>query len=247
MEAKVLKGLLPWFAHKRRTWPIGVVISQAAKTSRRPIHKEPSMALGCRYVGRKTRRRSQTRGPLQVQVLVQFPGRRGELSIPAFVPMQLTCVPCGRRMARILLRCIGAMGPLYTSATRPGRRPRITRIRYRERRNCKPNSRQASDTAYLVHGNTCILCSQSYYLYLLNRGRQFIVDHLRMEDVTCYWQSLLTQYTKLLKYTVKKKKDFLNIRKWRALGFDPGATCGLLYSVVCSLSADKIKRNIPWK
>lgn len=42
---------------------------------------------------------------------------------------------------------------------------------------------------------------------IARRGRKFILEHLRMSDVTCYWKELLTEYTKLLKYkpTLNKK------------------------------------------
>ncbi|KAJ1111933.1 hypothetical protein NDU88_000205 [Pleurodeles waltl] len=43
------------------------------------------------------------------------------------------------------------------------------------------------------------------------RGRQFIFDHLRMEDVSCYWESLLKEYSKLLKYKVKRKKSYMEL------------------------------------
>ncbi|XP_075765482.1 protein O-glucosyltransferase 1 isoform X3 [Pelodiscus sinensis] len=40
------------------------------------------------------------------------------------------------------------------------------------------------------------------------RGRQFIKDHLQMEDVSCYWETLLTEYSKALTYTVKRRKSY---------------------------------------
>ncbi|XP_069491806.1 protein O-glucosyltransferase 1 [Ambystoma mexicanum] len=40
------------------------------------------------------------------------------------------------------------------------------------------------------------------------RGRLFITDHLRMEDVSCYWESLLKEYAKLLNYKLKRKKNY---------------------------------------
>jgi len=39
---------------------------------------------------------------------------------------------------------------------------------------------------------------------IAENGKHFVVSHLRMEDVSCYWAQLLTQYTKLLKYNVIK-------------------------------------------
>jgi EGF-domain serine glucosyl/xylosyltransferase len=35
---------------------------------------------------------------------------------------------------------------------------------------------------------------------IATRGHKFITKHLRMEDISCYWQALLTDYAKLLKY-----------------------------------------------
>ncbi|XP_065567041.1 O-glucosyltransferase rumi homolog [Artemia franciscana] len=35
-------------------------------------------------------------------------------------------------------------------------------------------------------------------------GAEFIQDHLKFEDITCYWRELLKKYSKLLKYRVKK-------------------------------------------
>lgn len=43
------------------------------------------------------------------------------------------------------------------------------------------------------------------------RGQQFISDHLRMEDVSCYWESLLKEYAKLLKYKVKRKTSYVEL------------------------------------
>ncbi|XP_003219139.1 protein O-glucosyltransferase 1 [Anolis carolinensis] len=43
------------------------------------------------------------------------------------------------------------------------------------------------------------------------RGRQFIMDHLRMEDISCYWKKLLTDYSKALTYKVKRKKHYNEI------------------------------------
>ncbi|XP_029433698.1 protein O-glucosyltransferase 1 [Rhinatrema bivittatum] len=40
---------------------------------------------------------------------------------------------------------------------------------------------------------------------IAERGHQFITDHLRMEDVSCYWETLLTEYAKLLLYRVKRE------------------------------------------
>ncbi|XP_034647928.1 protein O-glucosyltransferase 1 [Trachemys scripta elegans] len=40
------------------------------------------------------------------------------------------------------------------------------------------------------------------------RGHQFIMDHLQMEDVSCYWETLLTEYSKALTYKVKRRKNY---------------------------------------
>lgn len=47
---------------------------------------------------------------------------------------------------------------------------------------------------------------------IAKRGRQFIWDHLRMEDVTCYWETLLKKYAKLLKFKTKKNKTYKQIK-----------------------------------
>ncbi|XP_048865291.1 protein O-glucosyltransferase 1 [Brienomyrus brachyistius] len=36
------------------------------------------------------------------------------------------------------------------------------------------------------------------------RGQQFIQDHLDMEDVSCYWEKLLTEFGRLLKYKPRR-------------------------------------------
>lgn len=42
---------------------------------------------------------------------------------------------------------------------------------------------------------------------LLDRGYNFIKDHLRMQDVRCYWKRLLKKYAKLLNWKpVRNKK-----------------------------------------
>ncbi|XP_060067840.1 protein O-glucosyltransferase 1-like [Ylistrum balloti] len=47
---------------------------------------------------------------------------------------------------------------------------------------------------------------------IADRGRQFIWDHLTMEDISCYWEKLLKRYAKLLKYTPKRNKDYKQIK-----------------------------------
>jgi len=39
---------------------------------------------------------------------------------------------------------------------------------------------------------------------IAENGRDFVRNHLRMEDVVCYWRELLTKYTKLLDYKVER-------------------------------------------
>lgn len=43
------------------------------------------------------------------------------------------------------------------------------------------------------------------------RGQTFILEHLRMEDVSCYWERLLTDFSKLLKYKPKRKSNYNQI------------------------------------
>ncbi|XP_060090433.1 protein O-glucosyltransferase 1 isoform X1 [Heteronotia binoei] len=43
---------------------------------------------------------------------------------------------------------------------------------------------------------------------IAERGRQFIMNHLQMEDISCYWERLLTGYSKALIYKVKRKSNF---------------------------------------
>lgn len=45
------------------------------------------------------------------------------------------------------------------------------------------------------------------------RGRQFILDHLKMEDISCYWERLLTNYSKLLTYKPKLRNGYNQISK----------------------------------
>uniref|UniRef100_A0A8D0AY82 Protein O-glucosyltransferase 1 n=1 Tax=Salvator merianae TaxID=96440 RepID=A0A8D0AY82_SALMN len=43
------------------------------------------------------------------------------------------------------------------------------------------------------------------------RGHQFITDHLRMEDIYCYWERLLKEYSKALTYKVKQQNHYREI------------------------------------
>ncbi|XP_060692534.1 protein O-glucosyltransferase 1 isoform X3 [Hemiscyllium ocellatum] len=46
---------------------------------------------------------------------------------------------------------------------------------------------------------------------IAERGHQFILEHLKMEDVSCYWKQLLMKYSKLLLYKPKKQKKYNQI------------------------------------
>ncbi|KAJ8302211.1 hypothetical protein KUTeg_021198 [Tegillarca granosa] len=46
---------------------------------------------------------------------------------------------------------------------------------------------------------------------IAERGRNFIRDHLRMEDVSCYWLKLLKRYAKLLKFKPTRNKEYKQI------------------------------------
>ena len=49
---------------------------------------------------------------------------------------------------------------------------------------------------------------------IAERGRQFILDNLRMKDVSCFWRKLLVSYAKLLKYKVEKRPGMIEV-PWR--------------------------------
>ena len=51
----------------------------------------------------------------------------------------------------------------------------------------------------------------SLYLHFFYRGREFIMNHLDMNDVSCYWQKLLKRYAKLTKWKPTKNKDLKQI------------------------------------
>ena len=44
--------------------------------------------------------------------------------------------------------------------------------------------------------------NQDVAVKIAEAGAEFIENHLRMPDVTCYWRKLLESYTKLLNYKV---------------------------------------------
>ncbi|CAL8406791.1 unnamed protein product [Arctogadus glacialis] len=43
------------------------------------------------------------------------------------------------------------------------------------------------------------------------RGRQFILEHLKMEDVSCYWEQLLSQFGRLLQYRPQRNTSYAQI------------------------------------
>ncbi|XP_060565583.1 protein O-glucosyltransferase 1-like [Ruditapes philippinarum] len=47
---------------------------------------------------------------------------------------------------------------------------------------------------------------------IAKRGRQFIWDHLRMEDVSCYWLKLLKKYAKLQSFKPTRDKTYKQIK-----------------------------------
>jgi EGF-domain serine glucosyl/xylosyltransferase len=47
---------------------------------------------------------------------------------------------------------------------------------------------------------------------IAKRGRDFIMEHLKMDDIYCYWEELIKEYTKLLKYKPKLEKNFKRIK-----------------------------------
>uniref|UniRef100_A0A1I8P6X6 Glycosyl transferase CAP10 domain-containing protein n=1 Tax=Stomoxys calcitrans TaxID=35570 RepID=A0A1I8P6X6_STOCA len=47
---------------------------------------------------------------------------------------------------------------------------------------------------------------------IAENGYEFIWNHLRMEDVECYWSNLLKNYAKFLRYKVKEDKSMIEIK-----------------------------------
>ncbi|GIY31852.1 protein O-glucosyltransferase 1 [Caerostris extrusa] len=47
---------------------------------------------------------------------------------------------------------------------------------------------------------------------IAQRGFDFIWNHLKMEDIICYWENLLINYSKLLKYKPVKNGRFKVIK-----------------------------------
>uniref|UniRef100_A0A8C5DWT4 Glycosyl transferase CAP10 domain-containing protein n=3 Tax=Gouania willdenowi TaxID=441366 RepID=A0A8C5DWT4_GOUWI len=48
---------------------------------------------------------------------------------------------------------------------------------------------------------------------IASRGQQFIQDHLRMEDVSCYWENLLTHFSQLLTYKPRRRRSYKQIQR----------------------------------
>nr|XP_046237907.1 protein O-glucosyltransferase 1 isoform X1 [Scatophagus argus] len=46
---------------------------------------------------------------------------------------------------------------------------------------------------------------------IATRGKEFILEHLQMEDISCYWERLLTEYSRLLTYKPKLKNNYNQI------------------------------------
>ncbi|XP_031708241.1 protein O-glucosyltransferase 1 [Anarrhichthys ocellatus] len=46
---------------------------------------------------------------------------------------------------------------------------------------------------------------------IATRGKEFILDHLRMRDVSCYWERLLTEFSRLLSYKPGRKDGYNQI------------------------------------
>ncbi|XP_066283817.1 protein O-glucosyltransferase 1-like [Branchiostoma lanceolatum] len=47
---------------------------------------------------------------------------------------------------------------------------------------------------------------------IAERGFQFIWDHLRQEDVQCYWKKLLKKYAKILKFKPTRRKEYQQMK-----------------------------------
>ena len=45
------------------------------------------------------------------------------------------------------------------------------------------------------------------------RGCKFIWDHVRMEDVSCYWQQVLVRYAKLLRWTPQRVSSYHEVTR----------------------------------
>ncbi|KAG7248723.1 hypothetical protein CRUP_008729 [Coryphaenoides rupestris] len=45
------------------------------------------------------------------------------------------------------------------------------------------------------------------------RGQRHILDHLKMEDVSCYWEKLLSQFGRLLQYQLRRNTTYSQITR----------------------------------
>ncbi|KAG7248039.1 hypothetical protein CRUP_007501, partial [Coryphaenoides rupestris] len=45
------------------------------------------------------------------------------------------------------------------------------------------------------------------------RGQRHILDHLKMEDVSCYWEKLLSQFGRLLQYQPRRNTTYSQITR----------------------------------
>lgn len=48
--------------------------------------------------------------------------------------------------------------------------------------------------------------------FWIHRGYQFIKDHLRMQDVKCYWKQLLKRYAKLMQWKPQQNLSFQEVK-----------------------------------
>lgn len=46
---------------------------------------------------------------------------------------------------------------------------------------------------------------------IATRGKQFILNHLKMQDISCYWERLLTEFGRLLTYKPKRRSSYNQI------------------------------------
>uniref|UniRef100_A0A8P4GJJ4 Glycosyl transferase CAP10 domain-containing protein n=2 Tax=Dicentrarchus labrax TaxID=13489 RepID=A0A8P4GJJ4_DICLA len=46
---------------------------------------------------------------------------------------------------------------------------------------------------------------------IATRGKEFILNHLRMQDISCYWERLLTEFSHLLTYKPQRKNNYNQI------------------------------------
>ena len=51
-----------------------------------------------------------------------------------------------------------------------------------------------------------------FFRSIAEAGADFISSHLRLEDISCFWRSLLRSYTALLDYTVAKDPTLVKVK-----------------------------------